>query len=336
MLGSCPSFPATSIFNTRVDDRTQFPPHAQSDTWIGLIGAHSLHADWGTDESNTSSTHYGIPVNLLSAAAPETDWPLVTFAPPPDSAPDESDCATANGTGGYAITPNCASRPAASLRFPYPRDTVVKIEGYDCPLTSGCDRHVLIVEQGACRLWESYSVTRTKASGQWSAYSTAGWDLRSNAMRPDGWTSSEAAGLPIAPLLVREAEASAGEIAHALRVTFRDSVLSTQHVWPARHGAGGSSGSIPYGALLRLKPTVVIPSTWTVQAKAIAAAMQRYGLYVADIGTDLYVQGDPSVQWSGSTISQIQSLHTSDFEFVDVGTITRDARFSASSFQASW
>src|SRR5436309_730504 len=85
----------------------------------------------------------------------------------------------AAGPGGYAIAPNCASRPAASLRFPYPRDTVVKIEGYDCPLTSGCDRHVLIVEQGACRLWESYSVTRIKASGQWSAYSTAGWDLRS-------------------------------------------------------------------------------------------------------------------------------------------------------------
>jgi hypothetical protein len=88
--------------------------------------------------------------------------------------------------------------------------------------------------------------------------------------------------------------------------------------------------------LLRLKASVAIPANWSVQAKAIATAMQRHGLYVADIGSDLYVQGDPGVQWSGSTISQIQTLHASDFEFVDLGTVTRDTRFNASSFAASW
>ena len=121
-----------------------------------------------------------------------------------------------------------------------------------------------------------------------------------------------------------------------MRVTLRDSVLLRRHVWPARHDAGGSSGAIPYGAVLRLKATVVIPASWTTQARALATAMQRYGLYVADIGTDLYVQGDPNSSWSGSTISQIQTLRAGDFEFVDLGTITGDARFDANSFAGSW
>jgi hypothetical protein len=174
-------------------------------------------------------------------------------------------------------------------------------------------------------------------AGQWSAYSTAAWDLRSNAMRPDSWTSGDAAGLPIAPLLVRVDEASAGAIPHALRVTFRDSVLARAYVWPARHRAGGDTpGGIPFGAVLRLKAGVTIPSNWTTQAKAIAAAMQRHGLYVADIGSDLYVQGEPSLQWDANTISQIQTLHMNQFEFVDMGSVTGDARFSVDSFAASW
>lgn len=337
MLGSCPAFPSTAIFNTRIDDRIRFPPHVSSDAWITAVGTtRALHADWGTDEDNASATHYGIPVNFLSAIAPETDWPAITFAA--DSAPDESDCAVANGSGGLGLVRNCTTPPPSALRFPFPRDNVVKIEGYDCPNGpgQGCDRHVLIVEQGACRLWENYSVSRTKVAGQWSAYSTAAWDLNSNAMRPDTWTSAEAAGLPIAPLLVRESEASSGAIPHALRVTFRDAVLTNTHVWPARHGAGGSTGSIPFGAVLRLRSDFTIPSSWTPQAQAIATAMQRYGLYVADIGSDLYVQGDPSVHWSGSTLSQIQTLRMSNFEFVDLGAITRDPRFDTNSYQAGW
>lgn len=335
MLGSCPSFPATAIFNTRIDDTARFPAHAQSGTWIGNIGStRSLHADWGTTETQTSASYYGIPMNLLSATAPETDWPSIGFAT--DSAPDESDCAVANGSGGHDIARNCLTVSSGARRFPFPRDAVVKIEGRDCA-PGTCDRHVLIVEQGACRLWESYSVTSVKVGGQWSAYSTAAWDLHSNAMRPDTWTSGDAAGLPMAPLLVRASEASSGVIPHALRVTFRDSVLARAYVWPARHSAGGAtSGGIPFGALLRLRSTATIPSNWTTQAKAIATAMQRYGLYVADIGSDLYVQGDPSVQWDDATISQIQTLTMNQFEFVDTGSITGDSRFDANSFAASW
>ena len=148
--------------------------------------------------------------------------------------------------------------------------------------------------------------------------------------------SGDAAGLPITPLLARASEASTGEIRHAFRVTLRDAVLLRQHAWPARHDAGGSSGAIPYGAVMRLKAGFAIPSTWGVQAKALATAMQRYGLYVADIGTDMYVQGDPDSQWSSGTLSQIQALHASDFEFVDMSPVTTDPRFDANSFAASW
>jgi hypothetical protein len=193
---------------------------------------------------------------------------------------------------------------------------------------------VLVVEQGTCRLWESYSTY--KVGSQWTAFSTAEWSLASNAMRPDTWTSGDAAGLPITPLLARADEASTGQINHAFRVTLRDSILLRQHVWPARHDAGGSSGAIPYGAVMRLKSSFAIPSTWTTQAKALATAMQRYGLYVADIGTDMYVQGDPNSSWNASTITQIQTLHASDFEFVDMSAITGDSRFDANSFAASW
>ena len=334
MLGSCPSFPSTAVFNTRIDDTTKFKALATSGAWIGNIGTTvPLHADWGQTVDQTAADYYGIPFNLLTAGAPETDWPSIAFGS--GTAPDESDCAIANTSGGFDVVHDCTTKPASSLRFPIPRDAVLKAEGGTCndPNTCG-DRHILIVEQGVCRLWESYSTYRQ--GSQWTAYSTAEWALTSNAMRPAGWTSGDAAGLPITPLLARASEASAGEILHALRVTLRDSVLQNLYVWPARHHAGGASGAIPYGAVMRLKAGFAIPSTWTVQAKAIAAAMQHYGLYVADIGTDMYVQGDPDSQWSGSTISQIQGLHASDFEFVDMSAVTTDSRFDANSFAASW
>lgn len=334
MLGSCPSFPATAVFNTRIDDTARFPAHARNAEWIAAIGATvAFHADWGVNDNPGAADYYGIPWNLLGASNAETDWPSISFTA--DGAPDESDCAVARAGGGWDIAPNCASRAPAALRFPFPRDNVIKLEGGTCNDPGSCgDRHVLTVEQGACRLWESFYTY--KIGGQWTAYSTAAWDLNSNAMRPDSWTSGDAAGLPITPLLARAGEASTGEIRHALRVTFRDSVLAAQYVWPARHRAGGSTGGIPFGALLRLKSSFVIPSTWNTQARALATAMQRYGLYVSDIGSNLYVQGDPNSQWSSATITQIQGLRMSDFEFVDNGAITRDSRFNANSFQGSW
>jgi hypothetical protein len=194
---------------------------------------------------------------------------------------------------------------------------------------------VLVVEQGRCRLWESW--LSYKVNGAWTSGGGAAWDLRGYALRPDGWTSSDAAGLPILPLVARVDEASAGEIRHALRVTFRDSVLANTYVWPGRHRAGNATaGGIPFGSLLRLRTDFTIPATWTTQAQALARAMQRYGLYVSDIGSDLYVQGEPSAQWNESTISQIQTLQMNQFEFVDISAVTRDPRFSPDSYQGAW
>jgi len=342
-LGGCPVFPASAIFNTRVDS---LPVHGQSANWLSLItnagsNNRALHADWGTnDDTAQTATYYGIPYNLVGAGAASTTWPTLSFdATDPRAggtgAPDESDCAVPNGAGGFTLQRGCEAVAAGQLRFPYPADNQLKAEGGQCNDAQSCgDRHVLVVEQGSCRLWESYFSYHI--NNQWYAYSTAAWDLNSNAMRPDGWTSGDAAGLPILPLLARVDEADANDIRHAFRVTFRDAVLARSAVWPARHAAGGSTGSIPFGALLRLKAGFTPPAGWSTQARAIATAMQHYGLYVADIGSDLYVQGEPSARWSDQTISQIQGLHMNDFEFVDLSPITGRAGFDPNSYRASW
>lgn len=346
-IANCDVFPATAVFNTRIDDAQRFPVHASSATWIGNIGtAKSFHPDWGTSEDPLHpADYYGIPYNVVdgsSAPTATTSWPTVSFTPTDPRAgsgngvPDESDCASPAAGGAYSLVRDCSALPTSNRRFPFPRDDLLKVEGGACNDAQVCgDRHVLVVEQGSCRLWESYF--SYSLNGQWYAYSTAAWDLKSNAMRPDTWTSGDAAGLPILPLLARVAEANAGEIRHALRVTLRDSVMARSHVWPARHHAGGDTpGGVPFGAVVRLKASFVPPVVWTAQAKAIAVAMQRYGLYVADIGSDMYVQGEPSAQWQDSTIANLKTLLASDFEFVDMRAVTGDSRFSADSFQANW
>lgn len=134
---------------------------------------------------------------------------------------------------------------------------------------------------------------------------------------------------------MRVDEANAGEIKHALRVTLQGAHMANAYVWPARHRAG-SSGPIPFGALLRLRGDFVIPSTWTTQAQAVARAMQRYGMYVADNGSDLYIQGEPSAQWQDATWTQLQSITLAQLEFVSLAGITTRAGFNADSLAATW
>ena len=250
----------------------------------------------------------------------------------------------ANTSGGYKIQRNCSTVSTANRRFPYPLESLIKIEGgYDqanpTP-TFATDSHALVLEKGNCRLWESYFTY--KVNGGWHAYSTAAWDLSSNAQRPDTWGSGDAAGLPILPLLVRVDEANAGQINHALRVTLTNSLMAAihatnSHVWPARHAAGQlTSGGIPFGALMRLKADFVIPSTWNTQAKAVATAMKRYGLYIADNGSNMFIQGEPSVKWETNTYSQLQTITVDQFEFVSLSSVTSNTNFSADSFAASW
>ena len=146
--------------------------------------------------------------------------------------------------------------------------------------------------------------------------------------------AADAAGLPILPLLARAEEAVSGEIKHAMRVTFQNGLMAPSYVWPATHQAGsGPSNGIPFGALLRLKSSFVIPSTWSTQAKAVATAMQRYGLYVADNGSTLYVQGDPNDQWGSAVFDELKTITMNSFEFVDTRGIASRTGFSATSYR---
>lgn len=341
VLGDCTMFPAEAVFNTPIDDITRFPVHASSAAWIAAVGGSTpFHADWWRSEDPTQrDAYYGMPVNVVDGSAATTDWSsmLYDYASSGQSSeagwPHESDCAVADGNG-YTLTRGCSAVPSGQRLFPVPK-TNLKNEGGTCndPNTCG-DHHLLVVETGACRLWEGFSTY--KLGSQWYTLSSAAWDMRSLALRPSGWTAADAAGLPITPFLAKAAEASSGEIRHALRVTFRDAALANSFVWPARHAAGSSAGSIPFGALLRLRADFQIPDNWTTQAKAIATAAKRYGLYVADIGMDFYVQGEPNAAWDENTFRQLGAIPLSQMEFVDTRNVTSDPRFSADSMAARW
>jgi len=348
-IGGCDVFPASAIFNTPINNTAQFPVHTSSAAWKTKVRSDGgaslhLHLDMGSSENRQQpDTYWGIPYNVVDGSAATTQW--LPFSFNPTDANDsmqgwasESDCALPDG-GGYKIRRGCGG--SKDRHFPFPQDATMKIEGGVCHMSqgTGCpynDRHLLVVEGGNCRLWESYYTYN--GSRGWHHSGVAAWNLKRMTMRPDGWTSADAAGLPITPLLIRADEASAGEIRHALRVTFRNGVMANKYLWPASHQAGLSSTTdIPFGAVLRLRANVQIPATWTVQAQAIAQAMKVYGVYVADNGSDLFVQGEPNAQWSDNTVSQLQGALTLDkFDFVDLSSITGDPRFVATSYRARW
>lgn len=340
MLGDCEMFPSNAIFNTRIDDTSKFPSDPSSSAWVNMVGAGtSMLPNWGTT-SNASDLggYFGIPVNVVDGTAATTQWPTVSFdfaasgQSSDEGYPDKSDCAS--GTDG-SIVQGCSQLGSGQRRFPFPAQNLVA-EGGTCAGPGSCgDHHVAVIEKGACRLWEAFYAF--PINGQWYAASTAAWNLRSLALRPDGWASADAAGLPITPLLAKASEASTGEIRHALRVTFRDAALALQHRWPARFAAGGDNpGAIPFGALLRLRSDFVIPDNWTAQAKAVATAAKRYGMYVADNGMDFYVQGEPDSAWDPATSSQLRAITMGNMEFVDLKAVTGDPRFSNDSMAASW
>ena len=342
MLGDCEMFPPNAIFNTRIDDVSRFPVHPNSAAWASLVGSSvPFKTDWGVDVNPADySSYYGMPINVVDGTAATTEWPVVSFDFSTSGLvmdrgyPERSDCAVASGSG-FAIS-RCSALPASQRRFPFPVESRILNEDGHCNDPRSCgDRHVLVVEKGACRLWESFFSYRL--SNQWYAMATAAWDLKSLALRPNGWSSGDAAGLPITPLLAKAAEASSGEIRHALRVNFRSSALGPDHVWPARFATGaGGAGAIPFGALLRLKADFVIPGDWTPQARALATAAKRYGMYVSDNGADFHVQGEPNATWDVRTLQQMKAITMSNMEFVDLQAITGDPRFSPDSMAASW
>jgi hypothetical protein len=223
-----------------------------------------------------------------------------------------------NGGLGYGIPFNKVnlSTPTYHVSFqyasesdpgPYPIPASPKIEG-------GSDAHLLLWDTEGCNLYEIFDAS--KSGGSWSGGSGAIWDLRSNALRPNGWTSADAAGLPILPGLARYDEVAAGAILHALRFTAPRTCSS--HIYPARHDAGSYSCASypPMGLRVRLKASVDI-SGFPAQAQVILLALKRYGMLLADNGSPWYVTGAPNAGWNDDALHTLQQLHGSDFEAVD-------------------
>ncbi len=194
-----------------------------------------------------------------------------------------------------------------SDRVRYPVDARTPVEG-------GSDRHVLIVNRDGCKLYELFAFDWNR--GRPRAGSGAVWKLGSNALRPDGWTSADAAGLPILPGLVRYDEVKTGAIRHAIRFTAE--LTQDEHLWPARHDAGSNDASYPpMGARLRLRADFDI-SGFSPKARVILRAMQRYGLILADNGSDWYFQGTRDGRWRNGLLDQLKQVPASSFEAVDV------------------
>jgi hypothetical protein len=277
-VGGCELFPADNPWNRRIDDR---PVWRWSKAIVGRQAAgHDLHLDLGTTED-----YYGIPVNVVDA-----DQPLLPlqFGVGGEDYRDESD-------RGPVFVPADAAIEGGSARDPDPG------EG---------DRHVLTVRRGTCDLIELYAAERVRdGSGEvvaWRAAAAARWDLSSNRLRPAGWTSADAAGLPILPGLLSYEEAASGRITHALRFT----LPSARHAytWPARHcgPSGNTARDLPaYGLRFRLRRSFPA-GRYTGAARAIVVAMKRYGLVYADQGSSMYVTGTADPRW-GDALDQFRA-----------------------------
>jgi hypothetical protein len=274
----CPVFPADHIWNTPID---HLPVDPNSDAMIAPIAGEYLHPDFG------SGTWEGFPIGIPYVVVPGTQARMdVIF-----DYDDESD------PGPYPIPPD------------------PPIEGD--PDGDG-DRHILILDQDNCRLYELYAARLV--GGNWYAGSGAIFDLMGYGLRPDGWTSADAAGLAIFPGLVRYDEVAAGEIRHALRFTLERT--RDEHIWPARHDASRYSGNQypPMGQRFRLKAGFDITG-FSSQVGVILQAMKTYGIILADNGSDWFISGAPDQRWDNQLLRELREVHGSDFEAVDVSSL---------------
>jgi hypothetical protein len=186
----------------------------------------------------------------------------------------------------------------------------------DVPIEYGSDHHVLVVDRDHCKLYEMWD-SRLNPDGSWDAGSGAKFDLRSHALRPDTWTSADAAGLPILPGLARCDEVQAGAINHALRFTADDT--QRKYIWPARHYASSITDANvpPMGQRFRLKASFDI-SGYSAQTQIILTALKTYGLILADNGANWYISGAPGACWNDDDlVNELRTVHGSDFEAVD-------------------
>ena len=271
----CRLFPRNSFWYA---DVTELPVHPSSDDWIATMGAdRNAHPDFGSGRWNGGPI--GIPVTKVGRNQSRS---RVSFL--------------------YA---------SESDRQRYPIPDNPRIEGG--PNATG-DRHVLLHQKSRCRLFELFDVDRD-TNGRWTAGSGVKWNLRSNQLRPDGWTSADASGLPMMPGLVRYREVARGEITHVIRMTAP--VTRRDHVWPATHDAGSTDSldAPPMGAWLRLGDHID-PADFPPQARVVVEALQTHGAIIVDNGSAFYLSGAPSSQWDNDDLRTLRTLTGSDFEFV--------------------
>jgi len=277
----CQLLPSDNPWNQRVD---QLPVAGNSSTLIRSIGVgDDLHPDFGSGLYNGGPI--GIPYTTVSKKQKKL---RVSF----DYA-DESD------RGRYPIPPR------------------VPIEGGS---RSDGDRHAIVVDRDRCKLYELYDAHKNRGGRSWRAGSGAIFDLRSNALRPAGWTSADAAGLPILPGLARYEELASGGINHAIRFTVERTRRA--YVYPARHHASSDNDPSlpPMGLRVRLKSSVDIAG-YPPQARAVLRALARYGMILADNGSNWYISGSPSPGWDNDDLHELQQVTGRDFEVVDTRSL---------------
>ncbi len=291
VIAGCAILPGDNMWNTPID---QAPLHPDSSAYLSYIGVGTpLHADFGT---SWAGQDIGIPFNIVPLGQARVP---VRFLWWDESNLEQDRCNTggAEDIGCYPIPDNPA------------------IEG--APLDEG-DRHVLVLEQGSCKLYETYATTQS--SGQWEAGSGAIWDLTQNQQRPQGWTSADASGLAILPGLIRYDEVmTQGEIRHAIRFTL--SSIRSAYIPPASHsdGRGGCSANAPaMGQRFRLRAGFDI-SGFSAPMQVILRAMKKYGIVVADTGSNMFISGEHHDGWDDGMLAELGQVTAGDFEAVYAG-----------------
>jgi hypothetical protein len=278
-------FPSDSLWNKDISGATV---DSNSANYISYIGSSvGLHPDFGSGEYNGS--YMGIPYTVVNSSQALIPITYTAYG-------DESD-------------------PG-----PMPIPLTAPIEGYPNPGTG--DRHVLVLDNSSCFLYELYSSYPQTAS--WDADSGAVWDLLADEQRPYTWTSADAAGLPIFPGLVRYDEVAAGSINHAIRFTLQNS--SAGFTPPASHWASTTSNAnaLPMGARLRLKAAFNV-STYSPTNQIILNAMKKYGLIMADNGSSMYISGAPDDRWSNDDLHNLGSVTASNFEVIQISPLYTSA-----------
>jgi hypothetical protein len=279
---SCSAFPADNWWHA---DISRLPVDRHSAQWLSHMSAtRKLHPDFGPSYG-AQPAPYGIPITYVA--------------------------------GSHAKVAVSFTYASESDRVSYPLGSDTKIEGGSA---ADGDRHAIIVDKSACRLYELWNVRRT-SSGRWTAGSGATWSLTSDALRHAGWTSADAAGLPILPGLLRYGEVESGTVDHAIR--FTTDVTRKAFVWPARHQAGSTTSTAypPMGARFRLKASYRISSSLRPDTQTVLRAMRHYGLVLADNGSPWFFQGDADSRWPAALLDQLKRVPASAFEAVDTSTL---------------